>query len=1045
MSDAEVGSIIGYLALDRSDWDSELTAAKAKADELGRDNPNIKIDTNAPSAIAQLAAVAAATKRLQDAQGAEGVAQAKLTDLESKGSASASQMAAAQERLQKAHRSTASAVLQLAAAYDETDRASVKAEADADKVATSTKKIGDSSNEAKPFVVNLWGALAAIAPAAAPIAGVATGALAGLIPVAATVALGIKGITADMQDGKLQASQYSGDVKSLSGEYATLQQIAAGGIMAGVDKGLAQSHGLFSVVNQDVTVMSNQIGEIIAGGGPALLHILTALNPLFITFGNAVSNGAQHLEQWATSSDGVSRFVAYVQAELPDVLQLGDNLVAILAHLVEGAAPFGGVLLHDIDDFTGALAKIPVGVLQTAIPLVVALYAAVKTYQGLTVLVNLFTAAQKAAATASAASASAQQAASLKRQAALAEEASAAADAASVEATAEAEKAQALADASAALVETTDENISLFASEARAATDSAAIIAQAYDGTASLFASSSEEIAVAAGATADALQAEADRAATYAAEIAAASETAATEATAAGLASKEAAVGFGAVAGPVGAAVVGVGLLATMFMHSGQAAQQAAQLASSYLDVLKQTKGAINDVVDAQVIQNLTTSGAYTAAQKYGISQTLVTQAAMGSVSAQKQLAAATQGNFDAIGKVLGPAVDQANAIKTASTQYGQLSAQQKINTITTKGLSAAQIEANQALKDSAAAWHLTTGEYTSATQAAESNAAQAKIQTATYQQEGDAVSLLGEALNGLAGSQASVDQAQTALTGSMITALSTLKTNKAAIEGQTQAAVNNQQALQGVYSSAIQAAQAIGKQDQANGHAAQSAADMTKSLNGSKTALENELKAQGDLTPAVQTYIDKLFDVKDVSGYLNTHPTKPAVDTAAAQASAEALLLKLQMIADNANNIKVQIAGIDAGTSSYGQLQATEKGQRFATGGPVNGPGTGTSDSISARLSKGEIVENAAASAKYRSLLLAINAGQPPSPYLAGMPGSPAVTAPQQIASAGSGMPSELVILDVNGQLVGRMKVEAQQAIDTAARQYAHVGSDWQ
>lgn len=53
-----------------------------------------------------------------------------------------------------------------------------------------------------------------------------------------------------------------------------------------------------------------------------------------------------------------------------------------------------------------------------------------------------------------------------------------------------------------------------------------------------------------------------------------------------------------------------------------------------------------------------------------------------------------------------------------------------------------------------------------------------------------------------------------------------------------------------------------------------------------------------------------------------------------------------------------------------------------FAGGGAVNGPGTGTSDSILARLSNGEFVVNARQTAKYRPLLETINRG------VAGLPG---------------------------------------------------------
>lgn len=57
-----------------------------------------------------------------------------------------------------------------------------------------------------------------------------------------------------------------------------------------------------------------------------------------------------------------------------------------------------------------------------------------------------------------------------------------------------------------------------------------------------------------------------------------------------------------------------------------------------------------------------------------------------------------------------------------------------------------------------------------------------------------------------------------------------------------------------------------------------------------------------------------------------------------------------------------------------YDVIQATG---RYALGGPVFGPGTGTSDSITARLSNGEYVVNAAATAANRPLLDHINYGR--------------------------------------------------------------------
>ncbi len=65
-------------------------------------------------------------------------------------------------------------------------------------------------------------------------------------------------------------------------------------------------------------------------------------------------------------------------------------------------------------------------------------------------------------------------------------------------------------------------------------------------------------------------------------------------------------------------------------------------------------------------------------------------------------------------------------------------------------------------------------------------------------------------------------------------------------------------------------------------------------------------------------------------------------------------------------------------GNSFSGVLGSADSGaMHFATGGHVNGPGSGTSDSIPAMLSNGEFVVNASSTSRYRGLLESINSNQ--------------------------------------------------------------------
>lgn len=74
----------------------------------------------------------------------------------------------------------------------------------------------------------------------------------------------------------------------------------------------------------------------------------------------------------------------------------------------------------------------------------------------------------------------------------------------------------------------------------------------------------------------------------------------------------------------------------------------------------------------------------------------------------------------------------------------------------------------------------------------------------------------------------------------------------------------------------------------------------------------------------------------------------------------------------------------------------------KFAGGGMIAGPGTGTSDSILAAVSSGEFIMNASATAKHRGLLEALNSGHLPRFAGGGLVGAPSISAPSFHAGQG-------------------------------------------
>lgn len=899
--DTSVGSIIGYLRLNRDDWTRGVDETKRDSDSIGRLSPSIRISTNTGDVIGQLALVRSATDQ-----------------------------------------------------------------------------VGQSADKAKPFAVNLYAALAAIAPAALPIAAVAGGALLGLAPVAATVALGIKGISSELKDGSLAGTQYGADIASIKSEFTDLQSIAAGGLLSGIDRGLAASHGLFAEVNGDVGQMSGQIGNIVAGAAPALLTILTELNPLFVTFGNAITAGANELEHWADSSSGVSSFVAYVQAELPEVLQLAGGLVTLFSHLAQGAAPFGGVLLQDINLFVDALDAIPVDVLRTAIPLAISLYAAFKAYGAITAIVhgvNIAVAATTKTLGYQAVAASTAAAATIS---AIDAERIAVARANELEAQAISEKADAAAAAAAAMTVSSGEIASLFANEAIAADTATAEIAAAFEGMNSLFATENEVVAASAAQFAADMEAEALAAIAAADAIAAAAQTAADASVAEG---KVASAGWSSMLGPVGAVIVGVGLLASSLFGSSGSAEAAAKAADSYSESLKKSTDALSAANIAATNKNLSDAHALTALNDLasknkglGVSYDDLTLAVNGTKTQYQgvvdKLNALVTTNTKSVtsGKITTTGLtEQGKEAKNLAATLGTLRTGLDAQTKTQLALNAATLAAqtitdggNAAVTKQASLFGATSAAYLAAQQAAQQNTATTNAQTLAFQLENNAAGLVTQALNSLAGQNLSIAQAKTADAQATVNLTASLKTNGSAISDNTAKGLANQQAIEGK-ASAMRAT--------LNAEAAGSDGTVKATANykASASAILAQIAATDGATSKIYLYAASVLKIPKIA------ETQIELEDDAAKAKAAAFQAQLDAMKDKSVSVNLVTKTVTNQAQNRGRADTTP-GQ--ATGGDVNGPGSGTSDSVMRRLSNGEFVVKASAAKQNHSLLEAINSG---------------------------------------------------------------------
>jgi len=162
-------------------------------------------------------------------------------------------------------------------------------------------------------------------------------------------------------------------------------------------------------------------------------------------------------------------------------------------------------------------------------------------------------------------------------------------------------------------------------------------------------------------------------------------------------------------------------------------------------------------------------------------------------------------------------------------------------------------------------------------------------------------------------------------------------------------------------------------------------------------------------------SFIKGQMTFKDLGLFIADKFTSQVIDTFTSQLTKK-LFESGGIISRSLETLFSGIASFGASSGSF--LGSIGKFFGFASGGLVNGPGTGTSDSILARLSNGEYVVNAAATKRNRGLLEAINSGKMPRFAEGGAvgDGSPGIsgdnTSSGDIAPILSGISSQLAIL---------------------------------
>jgi TP901 family phage tail tape measure protein len=377
--------------------------------------------------------------------------------------------------------------------------------------------------------------------------------------------------------------------------------------------------------------------------------------------------------------------------------------------------------------------------------------------------------------------------------------------------------------------------------------------------------------------------------------------------------SGDVAMGF-AVGGPWGAAVgAGIGLLGLFTQGSQEAAAAQADLADvsgTVVTSLDQQTGAITKNTVAYVANRLATTGAYDAANALGISQDLVTKAALGNIPAlhevNRQLTAIgehqdlwdgidpteTGKNFMTLSGIVGRT---AQGIGDARTSILQAALAEKGLTVSSDGTVVSLNKQKSAADDLASA-----------------------VEKARVEQNKYADSLIASSSKQLTYRQAVLDATAAATKGGDIT-----KKN-------TQAGIDLRTALNAE---------------------AQGWNDLGSKVQGQQGAFEAARKKFIDTAVAMGMERDKAKDLAaQILDIPTSHTTKVVADVRDAMRDVSAFIPFVNTELGKIDNEKVNID-----LSARAQKVEAQLGGFLASGGEIHGPGTGTSDSILIRASNDE------------------------------------------------------------------------------------------
>ena len=371
-----VGSIVGKLKIDSSDWNRELAAAETKARQLGRANPTVKVETaGTAKAVTELTAVEAAEKKVS-------ASSAALARMREQGrAATIAQAITEKESVKPVMDFTEWTRRATEATRDDTAAKNDSAE--------SNKRVDTTAKSAGRSIHMLYAGIAMLAPAVVPLAGFAVAGAGALGAMGVSGILAIKGISDELKEGGPLANQYAEGINTAKEQLSALGRSSAVGMLDGFNRSIQTIDAYMPGLTQQTNQYSRALGTLGANSLAGLLGSFRTLDPVFKAFTGYLGVLTGRLSTLG-SSNGLQRFGDYALATMPLVEATLESLVTGVGNLLVALSPLGHVALTSLKVVGDILTAIPHEVLTLITGGALGAYAAFSTWSSLIPVIQSF-------------------------------------------------------------------------------------------------------------------------------------------------------------------------------------------------------------------------------------------------------------------------------------------------------------------------------------------------------------------------------------------------------------------------------------------------------------------------------------------------------------------------------------------------------------------------------------------------------------------------------------------------------------------------------